>query len=377
MAKEPAKDRAVGDKISGLASVDFCDISDTAKAVINSLNYRGVSGSKFFACERDNVRFLLKIAFHTKVSAGCRADDSPRGENKTIPTVEAEIRTLQAIREHITDTYLSPCALDLVYSQTCDLAGLVNQISCEDVMTKVGKDDHLTIIERAICRHRDLVEAGQGLPAISFLVLDRCDITLGDFLGKVGTAVDVIVLKSLLFSIVHFFAVFRRIWPGARHRDLHTDNVMLKIDPGFDLDFSRMRFLEFKYPENPDDIPSEFYVPFFGFYAKVIDFGFATIPEMGIDSAIHDDTVMMSRRADNDLVFLFHWIYHATRSSAMARQVDNLLSALDPTRSYIHYYVPAVNSAEVPTPEEMLGSRVWREYKKKSGTLFARYSSPK
>ena len=142
--------------------------------------------------------------------------------------------------------------------------------------------------------------------------------------------------------------------------DLHTENVMLKFDTDYKFQISSPKFLNFTING------SEHAIPYFGIIPKIIDFGFAEIPEENIISDATDIQVLYYR-SDNDLIFLFNHILSTLNmvGSSSRDAINDLFSKLDPTKSYVKYYTPHVRRIQdsIPTYEQMVTNSTWEEYK--------------
>ena len=160
--------------------------------------------------------------------------------------------------------------------------------------------------------------------------------------------------------IIHAFRSIQYVFPKFHHFDFHTENFMLKFNHAYQFKSNSPKFLVFNISGD------KFAVPYFGIIPKIIDFGFSSLPEMGIISSATRDRVLMFDRSENDLLFLFHWIYRTTNSYGSDRHgtIEKFLTALDPTRSYISYdteYIRKVKD-KIPTYDEMLNNKVFKEY---------------
>jgi hypothetical protein len=139
-------------------------------------------------------------------------------------------------------------------------------------------------------------------------------------------------------------------------------------------EFARPKHLVFKCPAGLRPVfhileeapaargPVTFSVPYYGFVAKIIDFGFSSIPEMGIQSSIaHDPTIGIVRN-QNDLLFLFHDLHNLAGNN---RKILQLLEQLEPTRAYTHLNKTHIqeNAAAIATYADMVFSDVFAEYR--------------
>jgi serine/threonine protein kinase len=242
-------------------------------------------------------------------------------------------------------------------------------------MSTPGRSESRTgDIDALLCKYHDMVKAGLAHNKCAFLVLDRCDMTLDEYLRRgFSTPASATVFKSIMFMVVHAVYVIHKVYPRARHYDLHTDNLMLKVDYNFEFSAANAQYFE---------IHAEgkiFYVPYFGVMPKIIDFGFSILPEEGIVSKAVEDKLQMYFRSQNDLLVLFYWIYQlfAHRDIAGYEYIDSLLSSLEPNRTFVSYNPGMISRIEnkIPTYVDMITNKVWDEYTAhaKPSNIFAVY----
>lgn len=345
-------------KLNASGIFNCSDLSDFIASILRVLPYKGISQSRFYLCEYEGVRFLTKLCFYRKTAPEIYGKIS----KKVLPHTDAEINILKIFKERLIDKNITPCILELVYEKICvDLQKLTpKEKVCERIMLEDEAQDD---VEQTMCKYMDLIRNGLSHNKCAFLVLERCDMTLDDYLKKsINTPVSLTVFKSLLFMIVYTMHAIHRVFPSFRHYDLHTDNVMLKFDSNYEFKATNPKFLIFV-------IDGEQYsVPYFGIIPKIIDFGFSSLPEENIVSNVTEDKVQMYYRCDNDLLFLFYHIHDTLTESGGDKlgRVDKLLSALEPNRAYIQYYIEYIRKVEdkIPSYEKMIKNKIWNEYKK-------------
>lgn len=89
------------------------------------------------------------------------------------------------------------------------------------------------------------------------------------------------IVTSTLFDVIYHYFKLRHHIPSFRHNDLHMENVMM---------FPQEIVSEIYYTKYVIDIPGKpqqvYYAPFFGFEARIIDFGLSEIPDLGIHSVL-------------------------------------------------------------------------------------------
>lgn len=326
------------------------------------LPYKGYSDSKFFICEYNNVEFLIKLSFYKKTDPEIYSSGQSTGETAMNP-VDAEINTLILLKKELIDKNCTPCILEIICHKKCEdiFAVVKNQKKCDEYVTDPPKNPNVTeMVQMMFCRQYDAFRSGLTYKTFSFLVLEECDITFNYYLTHfVDDPVSLEVLQTLLFQIIYTIYAINRIFPEFRHRDLHANNVMLKFDNSYQFDPANPKYIVFNSEKR------RYVIPYFGIICKIIDFGFASIPEKGIISAITRDKYMMHLRTDNDLLYFFSDIYLLSPNQ---RMIDNILSQIEPTRSYIHFNTDYIKRTgkNIPDSAEMLESELFQKYTKKN-----------
>lgn len=350
------KQKSTNKKLEAGNLFNCSDISKFISSIVQVLPFKGVSMSRFYICEYKRVRFLTKLCFYHKTAPELYGKIS----RKVVSQTDAELNILKIFKCKLIDKNITPCILELVYEKICNGLGKMspNANICEQLILDYYGYIPEDGVGQLICKYKDLVRANLAHDKCAFLVLEKCDMSLNEYLIKsTDTAVNAAVFKSLLFMIIYTVYAICSIYPGFRHYDLHTDNIMLKFDPNYKFQTTNPKFLIFI-------INGEIYsVPYFGIIPKIIDFGFSIIPEEGIISNITEDRAQMYYRAENDLLYLFHWIYYVNRNKF--ERINRLLSLLEPNKSYINYYTKHIRSIEnkIPTYEDMIKNSVWDEYR--------------
>lgn len=326
-------------------------------SIIKQMPVYGVSQSKFYICSYHNSTagladshnyFLTKVYFYYKTPKELYSKDQPKG----IPHADAEIKILSLLRELI-DNSVTPCVLRMDYHKICTSISA----RCND---KLMRDD---TSELNLCEYLNFVNGGLAHDKYAFLVLEMCDITLNTYLHNIVDApIAVSIFKSIIFLVIHAVFVIKRKYPGFRHGDLHMDNVMLSIDHDFKYDARDQKYIEIVIAG------TKYYIPYFGFMPKIIDFGYATIPEEGIISNAADDKVIAFKRSENDILLLFHYINYSleVHPKKNLMRIKDLMRELEPNQSYVHYNTEAIrkSAALIPTYEQMIKNRVWKEYQR-------------
>lgn len=301
--------------------------------------FEGVSRSTFYSCCVSHVAFFVKVSLHTDVGVVGRSQ------------VDTEIAVLQLLGKRITRKRRSPCVLELISYKTCKVSRLrLTPAICDALCTGIRTPASITdAVHSTLCRYKDLVSAGLARDKLTFMVLDKCNFTLEDYLRKyTETPVNFAVFKALLFMVIHALCVIDEEFPGFWHADLHLRNVMLTVDSSYVYSMTQPKFVVLRFQG------VQYAVPYVGLCPKLIDFGHSWIPTEGIKSPAADPS-FVHRRHRNDLLFLFHCVYGATERT---REIPRLLAALEPTQSYVAFYVPKIKK-KVASYAEMLRNDVF------------------
>ena len=128
---------------------------------------------------------------------------------------------------------------------------------------------------------------------------------------------------------------------------------MLKTDHTFNFDINNVQYLAFS------DEGKTWFVPFFGFIVKIIDFGYSSIPELGIISTINDDKHYRHYTPESDVLVLFYSIYHSNPN------LENILAKFDSKKSFKTAHINQLRNVEFPTCKKLLGNPLFRKYIKK------------
>lgn len=333
------------------------NITNFINSIRYVLPYRGYSESKFFICEYRGVEFLIKLSFYKKT------DPEIYHQTKdSVNPVDAEIDVLDALKTEIINKNITPCILELLCYKKCNSIREVaqSQEKCDDYVTNPPKNANIhDIINMFFCKQMELYNNGLSHEKFSFIVLEECDVTLHDYLVHfVDTPVDMEVLISLIFQIIYTIYAISRVFPRFRHRDLHSNNVMLKLDNSYKFSLENPKYIVMY-------VDGERYtIPYFGIICKIIDFGFASIPEKGIISEIVNDKYMMHLRTDNDLLYFFSDVYAVSPNQPM---INSILEQLEPNKSYIHFNTDFIarHADKFPTVKQMVGAKLFDKYRGK------------
>lgn len=348
--------------VKKINEVFSCDkIINFIKSAKQILPYRGYSESKFFLCEIGGVEFLTKLSFYKKATPEIYSSDKHE-DIEVINPHDAEIGILRILKRRIIDENISPCVLEMVFCKKCsNMDDIVpDQAICDKYLTNKPVSSNMKdIIYSMFCRHMDLVNSGLAHSNFSFLVLEECDITFHDYMKRYmdNNPTDMAIFTSLMFQLIYTVYAISKIYPEFRHADLHTENVMLKFDEDYEFDMNSPKFLLF-YVDG-----EKYYVPYFGIICKIIDFGFASIPEENIKSYASEDRQLMFMRTNNDLLFFLYDVYEtAGKNSTIAE----FLSLIEPNETFKHYNTSFIrrNEVKIPSYESMVKNKIFSSYKR-------------
>lgn len=95
------------------------------------------------------------------------------------------------------------------------------------------------------------------------------------------------MIRAALFEVSFYYYKIKKYLPSFRHNDLHMENVM--IHPEERLEEVAYRIFVFD--------GKEYFVPYFGYSLRIIDFGLSSLHEKGINSVL-DNSTLLSDTAD-------------------------------------------------------------------------------
>lgn len=332
---------------------DCKNINKLLNLVTLILPYHGYSKSIFCICQYKGNEFLTKISFAYKTQPEIY-DEEKSGDY--VSPLDAELRILEQLKKDIIYGNKSPCILEIIHNQSC--AGAKEIKNIYDQISAAAKENPQSQITsaffQAFDRFQKMIDQNLANPAANFTILEECDITLYTFLATKyteGNKIDAEIFKSLLFQVTHVLCVIREKYPRFLHNDLHTENIMLKFEADFVFDPKTIQYLELNFAGQT------YYVPFFGIYAKLIDFGFSCIPEKKIISTYELDKSLKFSRRGNDIVYLFRDIW---QSNFKKPSIYNLLAEIDKNKLYIEY---PDDVSQFPQCEKIINMAAFAAYK--------------
>jgi hypothetical protein len=329
-----------------------CDtITSLAKHIsLKRLSVKSTHAGPIYIIDYENDRpSLLKINFYRKMPA--ELYEGP-ADNTYMHASDMEIFAMHHLRHNITKTNVSSSIVTLRYAIVCSGAAEKANIFCENIKHReAGTQDITQDLQAELCTYGMSVNMGLSRNRIAFLFMEICDITYDDYLENVmDDALTEQVVKSHIFTLIYTLAAIEKLYPGFRHGDLHTSNVMIKFMKKHVL--SKEQFY-LKYPG--------YYVPYYGMFIKIIDLGYAKMPSVNKQSEVYREKSSQMWRNVPDLYSFFKWVYIVCHTRGLNR-ISNILSSLDPDRSYAKFV--QVGEIKFPTPAEMLANRIFDDYRK-------------
>lgn len=302
------------------------------------LPYGGYSQSKFFICSWKGVTFLTKLIFYRKTIPELYLEGADQTDAVLGP--DSEIAILEILKHEIINKNISPCILEIIYHKKCasDVYSHINKKTCEALIKSAKpKQNIYEIVRSYFCWHYFMMTIKFDYKYFSFIVLEECGPSLRRYINSInsGDSIMIEVLRSIFFQIVYTMHRIKKIYPQFKHNDFHSDNILLKFDPNFK-PLESQKYLIFNDTTEPVNLTkgsgrSEslnavpcYVVPYYGVIAKIIDFGFSSIPELGIRSNIELDKYTMFTRTCTDMIFLLHDILRTTR----AQEIDEVMDML-------------------------------------------------
>ncbi len=333
------------------------DINSFISTIKVNLPYGGYSMSQFFINEIDNYKFFTKLHFHKKTNPEIYGNnDSKNLDVKLLNQGETEITILNLLKENFIETGKISGIIEIIESAVC--TGKIANMDTSNCMEwkKSNTKDFESYIMSMFCEQKELISEGIAYDSFSFIVMEHADISLKKFISKYINK-DILgyqLFKSILFQVIHTLSTIQKVYPGFKHNDLHTDNVIISIDHDFSYNPMNMKYI--KYTINDE----KFIIPYYGCLAKIIDFGFSVIPELNIYSSIIYEKVIMRQRPYSDLLFLMTDVYHTCENDA----VEILIEELDDTGYYINSDVYLLKNKKIKHTFEFLKNKNWDDYRK-------------
>ncbi len=349
------------------ADIFTCDnIDNFLNVVVQLMQYSGVSPTRFYLCEFENIRFLTKICFYVKSSYELGGVIT----SKYLPGFDAELGILEEFKKTIIYENVSPHIVELAYSRICKMTTVAPSAEeCKLITSTVhfasGVEEDL---KEVLCKYRGMASRGLAHDKCLFLVLEHLSMTLDTLMRKsYSSAVYTAIIKSILFQIIYTLYAIQLRYPKFRHYDLHSDNVMVLVDAEYK--FGDPKYVIYKVHD------TEYAIPYFGIVAKIIDFEGSVLPEKKLISMNTANRIQMNERADNDILLLLYWVYQISVLENKSTEIEALLTALEPNKTFVRYNTEYIASVEIPTYREMLQNKVFKDYINDNIPLHLRYKT--
>lgn len=367
-------DKFITRKIIDSDLFNCSNLSKFKSIIIYIIPDRGISQARLYLCEINNIKFVTKICLYNKTNPEIYTKIS----KKLMTPSDTEINILKIFKKRFIDTNITSCIADLIYYKIC--TGLSKITPAEKTCDNITDARNVTTnspnldIDRLLCHYYDAIDNNLAYDKCAFLVMDNYHMTLSKFLTSVTTPVSVAVFKTLLFQIVYTLYSINKVYPKFRHYDLHTSNVMIKIDFEYTNNVSNPKFLI--YVVNGID----YFIPYFGMMPKIIDFGFSILPEEDIRSSMMSDPKFIFWRFKNDIITLLIHIHEQIYNYESYDLIERILYQLEPNRSYLQYNLKLIDkiSDKLPSYNDMMFNTIWNEYKNHNinpSQIYHRYSS--
>lgn len=284
--------------MSDLKDIFSCDKLDKFKShVLTKLTVDShVSASVFYLCEYDNIKMLVKMYLYRKNMPELY-DYKKLGTN-TEP--DTEIKVMEIFKKEFIEKEITPCIAELYYSKVCENIAkhLPNTLSRVESHTRNELD-----IEFDLWDFKKMIEGGLAYDKIGFLIMELCNDNLNSIVECSITPTSFTLMRNILFQLIYTLAAITDKYPKFVHGDLHYGNILLSTQEEFDE--TKIRYTQFTYKGKTT------YLPYLGFYIKMIDFGYSSIPEKNIISSINDDKkYKYYLPVSGDLTIFLYTIFH-------------------------------------------------------------------
>ena len=301
---------------------------------------RSLSGSIFAMCNYKGLTFLTKIVMID--------------EKKS--SAETEIDILWKLTEEFADK--TPAFIKIYYNYKWQNNKKLIDYPRDEIQYLPGSVKQL-IME---IQRRDSLWRRGVVPNsdINVSVIEICHQTLSAFIeGAYLSPVFKQIFETLMFVIIHGFAVVRKKYPKFTHFDLQCDNIMIRYNRDFAYDPANTRYLEFALNGK------KWYIPYYGCDPKVIDFGHSVIS--GSNPA-HANKELMFDRIDNDILYFAASLEYLLRTKAIPQEnFSGFFDAVDPNnfRSMFDAEIYRRNPRKYRTYEAMLNDKIYEKYTKR------------
>lgn len=349
---------------------EFITCSDLNKfysSVVAQLVVKGSTHQPFYICEYKSKQYLIKVLFYRKL----------RSEIPTLPSTkemanvsDVEIQIADLLNKNILDKNYNDCIIRLYYSAVCDDISKQFDTNCEQLPFDENPGEQVRAL---LCRYSDDVRYGIMKDKIAFVSYEMCHISFNEYVQNgFNSAIEIAIFKSLLCRLINCLYCISLVYPGYKHYDLHTANVLLIYNTNYSWSHNKLQYME--YPS----LDSNLYIPYFGIDVKIIDFGYSAIPEENVISPVVHDTLIMRVHTGHDLLLFFHYIFYylVNTKGEMNTSAIDILDVLDPTHTYRNYYPKEAIANKINdkfTINGLMKSQLWDEYRTVQSNIYKKF----
>ncbi len=288
--------------------------------------------------EIGNAEFMLKVAGYNRWIT-LDPSNIPQGAHQHVAT---EIAMLWEIKKRIILKNYSPAFVEIVYSKNCPLAK-----ELAEPLDGSPPGSFRSVLARGVRADTEQV---------AIVVLEKCTETFGRFVPRLIFGEQIVIFKSLLFTLIHGWYVLHQVISDFRHGDTHEGNFMVKLEKTAGL--SRESSFNIFYADG-----KTFAVPYYGIIPKVIDFDHARSESLGIIT--YTANMQIVNMYANELARLFYELARKlTKSggrSEFAKKALELLRELNPANNHIEN--THTLSEKFPSIKELILSPSFSDYK--------------
>lgn len=361
---EPSeKEREV---IRSILSCDGIRILPKYITKARALTTSSVSGH--YLCAVGAHKFFVKITLHSI------PPQLPR-KHPSRTTVYVDVDCMRAIKKRIIDTGYSPHFAEILGIVHCEGVRkyIESAADCRDLSRGYIKSDSYPSL--LLCDFLDFCEMGYANDKFTVSFVEACDLTLTDYFTSylpILPREQSVTILTIAFQVIYSLHVAQMIWKGFRHNDLHSDNIMIQIyDDKRAVGHTKPQYLRYDLGNN--DV---FYIPFGGYFVKIIDFGNAEIPEEGIlkSAALRSIHVL-----PDHIRFILNFC-ELINERGLARMFNQFLRYLNPLNYNLSTHVSVMmrDVDSFPTIAQILHSNFFDAFREvvKDKYIFANYHVP-
>ena len=205
------------------------NIANLAKHIILAKWSDTFGRAGLYWCEYDGISFFVKIAPYNNLEYDKR-QPPPQG---FMPSVDAEISALRAIKTRVIDVGHTPHVAEILAAFICP--GVAKLIKDKEQCKRrtEGEEAIDDMPPSLLCLFQELIARGHSLDKVALVFMEECNMPLPVFMEHhlpVATIPRDRMLMAFAFQVYYTFLVLVRIWPGFAHGDMtNMANLMIKI----------------------------------------------------------------------------------------------------------------------------------------------------